>query len=64
MLQASKTNVIDDAVLSNDILYEPGEKVDHTVIIEYLPYLGKPVSVTKNPIERNISFTISPYPLC
>ncbi|KAF6212953.1 hypothetical protein GE061_010666 [Apolygus lucorum] len=38
--RVSKTNVIDDIVVSNSILYQPGEKVDHTVVIEYLPYLG------------------------
>lgn len=29
--QISKSNVVDDMVESNDILYAPGEKPDHTV---------------------------------
>ncbi len=36
MFQISKSNVVDDMVNSNRILYDPGEKPDHCVsIIEY-----------------------------
>ncbi|KAJ8959640.1 hypothetical protein NQ318_021827 [Aromia moschata] len=38
--EISKSNVVDDMVASNDILYEPGEKPDHVVVIKYVPYVG------------------------
>ncbi|KAK9505289.1 hypothetical protein O3M35_009379 [Rhynocoris fuscipes] len=38
--QISKSNVIDDIVASNPILYKNGEKVDHVVVIKYVPYVG------------------------
>ncbi|CAG9832607.1 unnamed protein product [Diabrotica balteata] len=38
--QISKSNVVDDMVNSNDILYKPGEKPDHVVVIKYVPYVG------------------------
>lgn len=39
--EISKTNVIDDAVESNKILYkEPNEHVDHCVVIKYVPFVG------------------------
>ena len=28
-------------VESNPVLYKPGEKPDHTVVIKYVPYVGK-----------------------
>jgi hypothetical protein len=31
--EISKSNVVDDMVASNSILYEPGEHPDHTVVI-------------------------------
>lgn len=40
-LQISKSNVVDDMVESNDILYATGEKPDHVVVIKYVPYVGK-----------------------
>lgn len=39
--QISKSNVVDDMVESNPVLYKPGEKPDHTVVIKYVPYVGK-----------------------
>lgn len=39
--QISKSNVVDDMVESNSILYEPGEKPDHCVVIKYVPYVGE-----------------------
>ena len=36
----SKSNVVDDMVESNRILYEKGEKPDHCVVIKYVPYVG------------------------
>ncbi|XP_072750427.1 uncharacterized protein Inos isoform X2 [Anoplolepis gracilipes] len=38
--EISKSNVIDDMVESNKILYKPGEKPDHCVVIKYVPYVG------------------------
>ncbi|XP_067118154.1 inositol-3-phosphate synthase 1-A-like [Centruroides vittatus] len=38
--EVSKSNVVDDMVESNRILYEPGEKPDHCVVIKYVPYVG------------------------
>ena len=38
--QISKSNVVDDMVESNHILYEEGEKPDHCVVIKYVPYVG------------------------
>ena len=40
MSQISKSNVVDDMVESNRILYEKGEKPDHCVVIKYVPYVG------------------------
>merc|ERR1712203_712572 len=38
--EISKSNVVDDMVDSNGILYEKGEHPDHVVVIKYLPYVG------------------------
>ncbi|GMH34510.1 hypothetical protein BSKO_02344 [Bryopsis sp. KO-2023] len=38
--EISKSNVVDDMVMSNSILYEPGEHPDHCVVIKYVPYVG------------------------
>jgi myo-inositol-1-phosphate synthase len=38
--EISKSNVVDDMVASNPILYKPGEHPDHCVVIKYLPYVG------------------------
>jgi myo-inositol-1-phosphate synthase len=38
--EISKSNVVDDMVSSNGILYAPGEKPDHCVVIKYVPYVG------------------------
>lgn len=38
--EISKSNVVDDMVASNDILYGPGEHPDHVVVIKYVPYVG------------------------
>jgi Ca2+/Na+ antiporter len=37
----SKSNVVDDMVDSNKILYGSNEKPDHCVVIKYVPYVGK-----------------------
>lgn len=38
--EISKSNVVDDMVASNPILYKPGEHPDHVVVIKYVPYVG------------------------
>ncbi|XP_014494568.1 inositol-3-phosphate synthase [Vigna radiata var. radiata] len=38
--EISKSNVVDDMVNSNAILFEPGEHPDHVVVIKYVPYVG------------------------
>lgn len=38
--QISKSNVVDDMVQSNNILYRDGEHPDHVVVIKYVPYVG------------------------
>lgn len=38
--EISKTNVVDDMVESNPLLYAPGEYPDHVVVIKYAPYVG------------------------
>ena len=38
--EISKSNVVDDMVEANNILYEPGEHPDHCVVIKYMPAVG------------------------
>mgnify|MGYP001094797800 CR=1 FL=1 len=38
--EISKSNVVDDMVESNRILYAEGEHPDHVVVIKYVPYVG------------------------
>ncbi|CAG9463315.1 unnamed protein product [Pedinophyceae sp. YPF-701] len=38
--EITKSNVVDDMVQSNEILYAPGEHPDHLVVIKYIPYVG------------------------
>jgi len=38
--EISKSNVVDDMVQSNQILYKAGEHPDHLVVIKYVPYVG------------------------
>ena len=38
--EISKSNVVDDMVASNRLLYAPHEKPDHVVVIKYVPYVG------------------------
>ena len=39
-VQISKSNVVDDMVESNQLLYSPSEHPDHCVVIKYVPYVG------------------------
>lgn len=38
--EVSKSNVVDDMVASNNLLYKPGEHPDHVVVIKYVPNVG------------------------
>lgn len=38
--EISKSNVVDDMVEANDVLYKPGEHPDHSVVIKYMPAVG------------------------
>jgi len=38
--EISKSNVVDDMVESNRLLYAEGEHPDHCVVIKYVPYVG------------------------
>lgn len=38
--EISKSNVVDDMVASNNVLYAPNEHPDHVVVIKYVPYVG------------------------
>jgi myo-inositol-1-phosphate synthase len=38
--EISKSNVVDDMVSSNGLLYKPTEHPDHTVVIKYVPFVG------------------------
>ncbi|XP_048731591.2 inositol-3-phosphate synthase 1-A-like isoform X1 [Ostrea edulis] len=38
--EISKSNVVDDMVESNRILYDKGETPDHCVVIKYVPHVG------------------------
>lgn len=38
--EISKSNVVDDMVASNEVLYKQGEHPDHCIAIKYLPFVG------------------------
>jgi myo-inositol-1-phosphate synthase len=38
--EISKSNVVDDMVAANNVLYQKGEHPDHTVVIKYMPAVG------------------------
>jgi len=38
--EISKSNVVDDMVKSNSLLYKDNEHPDHCVVIKYVPYVG------------------------
>ncbi|KAL8970113.1 MAG: hypothetical protein Q9197_003986 [Variospora fuerteventurae] len=38
--EISKSNVVDDMIETNTVLYKPGEHPDHTVVIKYMPAVG------------------------
>ena len=38
--EITKSNVVDDMVASNPLLYKEGEHPDHVIVIKYVPYVG------------------------
>merc|ERR1712211_157254 len=38
--EISKSNVVNDMVESNGLLYKPGEHPDHCIVIKYQPFVG------------------------
>jgi hypothetical protein len=34
-----QSNVVDDMVAANHLLYKPGEHPDHVVVIKYVPFV-------------------------
>merc|ERR1711988_414690 len=64
----SKAGVLDDAVKSNEILYpEDNDKVDHEVVIKYVPFVGdskRALDEYSSLIFMNGVNTISSYNIC
>ncbi|KAL2914789.1 Myo-inositol-1-phosphate synthase [Polyrhizophydium stewartii] len=65
--EISKSNVVDDMVEANRILYKDGEKPDHIVVIKYCPSVGD----SKRALDEYVSeifmggrSTISIYNVC
>lgn len=65
--EISKSNVVDDMVEANQILYKPGEHPDHIVVIKYVPA----VADSKRALDEYVSeifmggrSTISIYNVC
>lgn len=38
--EISKSNVVDDMVASNQMMYKEGEHPDHVIVIKYVPFVG------------------------
>lgn len=63
----SKAGVIDDAIKNNNILYEKKEKIDHEVVIKYIPFVGdskRAMDEYSSTIFMNGINTISSYNVC
>ena len=64
----SKSGVLDDAIKSNSILYPEGnDKIDHDVIIKYIPYVQdskRALDEYSSTIFMNGTNTISSYNIC
>ncbi|OMJ17193.1 Inositol-3-phosphate synthase [Smittium culicis] len=65
--EISKSNVVDDMVEANNILYKKGEHPDHTIVIKYVPSVGD----SKRALDEYVSeifmgglSTISIYNTC
>ena len=64
----SKAGVLDDAIKANTILYPEGnQKIDHEVIIKYVPFVGdskRALDEYSSQIFLNGTNTISSYNIC
>lgn len=64
----SKAGVLDDAILSNKILYPEGkDKIDHEVVIKYVPFVGdskRAMDEYSSQIFMGGVNTISSYNIC
>lgn len=58
--EISKSNVVDDMVRSNSILYGPGEHPDHCVVIKYVPAVGD----SKRALDEYTSKYVLPRAQC
>merc|ERR1712137_1384602 len=65
--EISKSNVVDDMVASNPLLYSSGEHPDHIVVIKYLPYVAdskRAMDEYTSKIFMNGTNTISMHNTC
>lgn len=65
--EISKSNVVDDMVESNKLLYKEGEHPDHVVVIKYVPFVGdskRALDEYTSKIFMNGTNTISMHNTC
>ncbi|RLN68240.1 hypothetical protein BBJ28_00011071, partial [Nothophytophthora sp. Chile5] len=65
--EISKSNVVDDMVASNRLLYKEGEHPDHVVVIKYVPFVGdskRALDEYTSKIFMNGNNTISMHNTC
>ena len=65
--EVSKSNVVDDMVAANGILYKNGDKPDHIVVIKYCPQVGdskRAMDEYVSDIFMNGKNTLSIYNVC
>ncbi|TYZ57962.1 hypothetical protein PybrP1_008417 [[Pythium] brassicae (nom. inval.)] len=65
--EISKSNVVDDMVASNRMLYQDGEHPDHVVVIKYVPFVGdskRALDEYTSKIFMNGTNTISMHNTC
>jgi len=65
--EISKSNVVDDMVESNRLLYKEGEHPDHVVVIKYVPFVGdskRALDEYTSKIFMNGTNTISMHNTC
>uniref|UniRef100_M4BD01 inositol-3-phosphate synthase n=1 Tax=Hyaloperonospora arabidopsidis (strain Emoy2) TaxID=559515 RepID=M4BD01_HYAAE len=65
--EISKSNVVDDMVASNRLLYKENEHPDHVVVIKYVPYVGdskRALDEYTSKIFMNGTNTISMHNTC
>ncbi|TMW57279.1 hypothetical protein Poli38472_003204 [Pythium oligandrum] len=65
--EISKSNVVDDMVASNQLLYKEGEHPDHVVVIKYVPFVGdskRALDEYTSKIFMNGTNTISMHNTC